>query len=154
MIVLEPNTIISVKKKISRLRKSLKIALIATIVFVVSFLLLIFGSLYVASLDTEYAPGYSEVEFKRLKTGDTLETVLERIGKPLRFAVLIKNTNGVWYTPEHSKDSAILSQWNDEDSFLHLFYSEPGPDNDIYRIREVLIEKGIVVEIRTGIYTD
>lgn len=78
--------------------------------------------------DTEYAPGYSEKKFARLKPGMTMDEVEERLGRPLQEYVIGGEEFGWKYTRS--------------------------PRDMSYRVRVVVFKAGLVSEIIHEFYMD
>jgi outer membrane protein assembly factor BamE (lipoprotein component of BamABCDE complex) len=68
-------------------------------------LLGILAALLLRSLDTQYAPGYSERAFKSLKIGDSEERVVSLLGPPISAEVTEPYVEWV-YSAEEQKDHA------------------------------------------------
>ena len=78
--------------------------------------------------DTEYAPGYSEKEFGRLKPGISMKEVEERLGRPLEEYVIGGDEIGWKYTRS--------------------------PRDMSYRVRVVIFKAGFITEVIHEFYMD
>lgn len=106
-------------------------------------------------LRTDYAPGFNKTEFERVKPGDTLNTVLDRLKVPLNFAIVSQRQDDSRYQPQYSDDVSTLTKWaNDNSVMLILRYSKPRHPGGDYRAREVWVRKGTVQETRAYNYWD
>jgi len=106
-------------------------------------------------LRTDYAPGFSKTEFTQVKSGDTLNSVLDRLKAPLNFAIVSQRQDDSRFQPQYLDDVATLSKWANYNSFvLILRYSKPRHHCGDYRAREVWVRKGTVQETRAYNYWD
>lgn len=106
-------------------------------------------------LRTDYALGFTERAFNRLKHGDTLNTVWEVLKAPLSITVVSQREDDSRYKPQHYDEVSMLWNWTNDDSVVViLHYSRPRHPGGAYRAREVWIRKGIVQETRAYNYWD
>ena len=95
-------------------------------------------SLLVA-LDTEYAPGYSHAGFNKIRIGLTEQEVLDILGEPLSR-----------WSPYSYRGK---TRWPEKAHFVALAYSR-SPSSKSYRLRQVILDNGVVAEIRGYFYGD
>jgi hypothetical protein len=98
------------------------------------------------SLDTaKYSSRYSESAFRSIKVGDSIETVGEKIGNPLRVGT------ARWVAEE--------SRWRfggDYTNTLSLYVYSESTNSSHYRQRSLVVdmEKGVVVKINSRFHVD
>jgi hypothetical protein len=126
--------------RIWRLRRAEVVALLVVAVILQAILVLSLipfdGETYCwvyPSIDTRYAAGFDEGRFRRLRVGDSEESVLKRLGEPLR---RFRSSNAeLWY---YSFDGKLTSQYGEWADYAWL-------------LRTVEIRKGRVSEVRSGV---
>jgi hypothetical protein len=94
----------------------------------------IFG--LITEADTRYSDGYSHNKFACIKIGMTEKQVIEIIGEPI-----------VRWKPY------LYNNYREKRHFVGLQYSE-SPSDTHYRLRQVYLDKGKVVEIISYYYLD
>ncbi len=65
----------------------------------------VFLAFYLLDFDTEYAPGYSDKAFDSIAIGDSYETVLSKLGKPLSFSDNETYENWIYSVEQQSEYS-------------------------------------------------
>jgi hypothetical protein len=89
--------------------------------------------------DTQYAEGYSHNAFIQIEHGMSENEVLELLGEPL-----------ARWTPYSYKNK---TRWPEKAHFIGLVYSR-SPSSSSHRLRDVILDDGIVTEIRGYFYAD
>jgi hypothetical protein len=90
--------------------------------------------------DTQYAEGYSHWGFKRIEVGMTEQEVMAILGEPL-----------YRWAPYGGRSTS--KRFPEKAHFIGLVYSR-SPSSTHYRLRQVNLDKGVVVEIRGYFYVD
>lgn len=88
--------------------------------------------------DTEYAEGYSHVGFSHIEAGMSEQQVLEILGEPL-----------IRWRPYGFRNTPFKEKAH----YVGLTYSR-SPSSTNYRLREVLLDRGVVAELRGYFYAD
>lgn len=90
--------------------------------------------------DTQYAEGYSHWGFNSIEVGMTEAEVLARLGDPL-----------YRWAPYGSRGTR--KRFPEKAHFVGLTYSR-SPSSTHYRLRQVILDHGVVAEIRGYFYVD
>jgi hypothetical protein len=119
-------------------RKFILVTLIAVATIIIIFFALFFlnkdfqefvlSSIY--EEETIYAKGYSDEEWKKVKTNDSIDSVVQLLGKPLKI-------------------------YKSEDGSFSYYYTYQGPKDTNYRMRVIFFNKeGKVIEKYREFYID
>lgn len=95
-------------------------------------------------MQTEYATGFSESEFRKVKVGDSKEKVVAMLGDPLfQCSAKISQASGEWL-------------YRRKDSPFYAYVYSRSPNDGSYKIRTVIFDgsSNEVVDVISEFYVD
>lgn len=133
-------------------RKTILIVVLLTVMAELVCLPIFFRGLLVA---TDYAPGFKEKDFQRVKPGDSYKTVILTLGIPLYYQVVSLKQDEAGRVLESSQDIKNVTAWKTNNSVvIYLEYSKPKSNKGNFQARQVIIQGGLVKQTRKYLYWD